>query len=146
LISLTRKEWFIMHTQVKFYCQNCGCPIIADSEAAGSSFQCFRCPEMVTIPSPTATVPTALARIDDGPPLMETPNNANGVIVVSGQETRSLSRGTTPVELRLPGQLGGLKANVDQKTSNAMATTFLGGLLVVVGAMLAVMFGGKHKA
>lgn len=135
-----------MHTQVKFYCQNCGCPIVADGDAAGTSFQCFRCPEMVTIPSRTATVPTALARIDDGPALMEHPAHTNGVIVTSSQEARSLSRGTTPVELRLPGQLGGLKANVDQKTSNAMATTFLGGLLVVVGAMLFAMFGGKHKA
>lgn len=135
-----------MHTQVKFYCQNCGCPIIADGEAAGSSFQCFRCSEMVTIPSRMTTATTTLARIDDGPPLIEIPVNANGVIVASGQETRSLSRGATPVELRLPGQLGGLKANVDQKTSNAMATTFLGGLLVVVGAMLFAMFGGKHKA
>jgi hypothetical protein len=46
----------------------------------------------------------------------------------------------------MPGNLGSLKANVDQPTSNAMATTFLGGLLVAVGAVLFAMFGGKHKA
>ena len=130
-----------MDTQIKFHCQNCGCGIIADGDAAGSTFQCFLCPEMVTIPARTA-----LARIDDGPPLREHPAHANGVIVASSQETRSLSRGTIPVELKLPGQLGGLKANVDQKTSNAMATTFLGGMLVALGAMLAVMLGGKHRA
>ncbi|MCZ2343624.1 MAG: hypothetical protein LC104_17800 [Bacteroidales bacterium] len=135
-----------MQTPVKFFCQNCGCPIVADGAAAGESFQCFKCPEMVTIPLPRATVSTALARIDDGLPLAEYPANTNGVIVASGQEALSLSRGATPVELKLPGQLGGLKANVDQKTSNAMATTFLGGLLVVVGAMLFAMFGGKHRA
>jgi hypothetical protein len=53
---------------------------------------------------------------------------------------------TTPVELRMPANLGSLKANVDQPTSNAMATTFLGGLLVAVGAVLFSMFGLKHKA
>lgn len=130
-----------MHTQVKFHCQNCGCPIVADGEAAGSSFQCFRCPEMVTIPSTTA-----LARIDDGPPLTAFPANDNSVIVVSNHDSHSSPHGGTPVELRMPGQLGGLKANVDQKTSNAMATTFLGGMLVAIGAVLFAMFGGKHKA
>lgn len=130
-----------MLTQVKFHCRNCGCPIVADGEAAGTSFQCFRCPEMVTIPSTMA-----LARIDDGPPLMEHSVHVNGAIAASSQEAHPQSSGMTPVELRLPGQLGGLKANVDQKTSNAMATTFLGGLLVVVGAMVFAMFGGKHKA
>ena len=53
---------------------------------------------------------------------------------------------TTPVEMSLPGQLGSLKAQVDQPTSNAMATTFLGGLLVAIGAILFAMFGGKPKA
>lgn len=134
-----------MHTPITFFCQNCGCPIVADGAAAGESFQCFKCPEMVTIPPPRATVSTALARIDDGPPLMAYPANGNGVIVASSQAAHSLSHGTTPVELRLPGQLGGLKANVDQKTSNSMASAFLGGALVALGATLTVMLGGKHR-
>ena len=52
----------------------------------------------------------------------------------------------TPVALRLPGRLGGMTANVDRKTSSAMATTFLGGLLVAVGAVLFPMFGGRSKS
>lgn len=130
-----------MYTNIKFRCQSCGCPIVADGDAAGSSFQCFRCPELVTIPSPTA-----LARIDDSSPVLEYPHDANGVVVASSHDRHSLSNGTTPVELRLPGQLGGIKTTVDQQTSNAMATTFLGGLLVAVGAALFAMFGLKHKA
>jgi hypothetical protein len=51
-----------------------------------------------------------------------------------------------PVEVRLPGQLGGMKAEVDRKTSNMMATTFLGGVLVAIGAVLFAMFGGKPRA
>jgi len=50
-----------------------------------------------------------------------------------------------PVEVRLPGKLGGMKAQVDQPTSNAMATTFLGGGLVVLGAILVSMLGGKVR-
>ncbi|MDX1968580.1 MAG: hypothetical protein SFV23_15490 [Planctomycetaceae bacterium] len=130
-----------MLTQVKFHCQNCGCPIVADGAAAGTSFQCFRCPEMVTIPSTTA-----LARIDDGPPLTAYPDaNVNGVVVASSHDARSSPHGVTPVELRLPGQLGGLKANVDQGTSNSIASAFLGGALVALGAALTVMLGGKHR-
>jgi hypothetical protein len=68
-------------------------------------------------------------------------------IIPRGSRALSQARGATaPIELRMPGNLGSLKASVDQPTSNAMATTFLGGLLVAVGAVLFAMFGGKHKA
>ena len=54
--------------------------------------------------------------------------------------------GLIPVEIRMPGKLGGMKAQVDQPTSNAMAATFLGGALVVLGAILVAMLGGKARA
>ncbi|MBR9804711.1 hypothetical protein GYB59_24780 [bacterium] len=50
-----------------------------------------------------------------------------------------------PVQLHLPGKLGGMTAQVDQQTSNTMATTFLGGLLVALGAFLFAGFIGKGK-
>tara|TARA_R110002072_G_scaffold303126_1_gene494843 strand:+ start:5367 stop:5681 length:315 start_codon:yes stop_codon:yes gene_type:complete len=97
--------------------------------------------------------PTALVRIDDGDdvPDLDLDDDSFGTVVeIVPRESQAMARqprgGTTPVELRMPGNLGGLKAKVDQPTSNAMATTFLGGLLVVVGAMLFSMFGGKGKA
>jgi len=130
-----------MHTPVKFYCQNCGCPIVADGTAAGESFQCFKCPEMVTIPPQRA-----LARTDQVAPIAECRTDANGIVMAQSLASHAPPDGVTPIELRLPGGQLGLKANVDQKTSNAMATTFLGALLVAFGAMLAVMLGGKHRA
>jgi hypothetical protein len=101
------------------------------------------------VPMPTAS--TALVRIDDGEdevPDLDLDYDSFGTVVeVIPRESRSVAHqfrgGATPVELRMPGNLGGLKVNVDQPTSNAMATTFLGGLLVVVGALLFSMFGGK---
>jgi hypothetical protein len=46
----------------------------------------------------------------------------------------------------LPGQLGGLKANINPKTIKAMATKCLGGTLVCAYAVLTAMFGGKYRA
>jgi len=50
-----------------------------------------------------------------------------------------------PVELRL-GRMIGMKVDVDGKTRNAMATTFLGGLLVALGAIIFARFGVKTKS
>jgi hypothetical protein len=50
-----------------------------------------------------------------------------------------------PVKMRL-GNLAQLDVDVDKPTRNAMATTFLGGLLVALGAIVFCMFGGKSKS
>ena len=50
-----------------------------------------------------------------------------------------------PVELRF-GRMIGMKVDVDGKTRNAMATTFLGGLLVALGAIIFARFGVKTKS
>ena len=39
-----------------------------------------------------------------------------------------------------------MKVDVDQKTSNSLATTFVGGLLVAIGVALAFILGGKRAA
>jgi hypothetical protein len=95
----------------------------------------------------------ALVRIDDGDddmPILDFDPGDIEVVGIIPRESLPMARqvrgGTTPVELRMPANLGSIKANVDQPTSNAMATTFLGGALVAVGAVLFAMFGLKHKA
>ena len=50
-----------------------------------------------------------------------------------------------PVELRF-GRMIGMKVDVDGKTRNAMATTFLGGILVALGTIIALRFGVKTKS
>ncbi|MEO2091786.1 MAG: hypothetical protein ABGY75_20215, partial [Gemmataceae bacterium] len=93
-----------------------------------------------TVPTTTALVPVSQQVV-----VPEVIDDYDPPRKLARRRRRRRSSGT-PVELRLPGQLGGMKANVDRKTSNMMATTFLGGLLVAIGAVLFGMFGGKSKS
>jgi DNA-directed RNA polymerase subunit RPC12/RpoP len=126
-----------MQTRVKFQCPECEVRLSARGDRSGHEIACPRCESPVVVPMSRALVPirreAVIAEvIDDAPPPRKL--------------ARRPRRNSTPVELRLPGQLGGMKAEVDRKTSNMMATTFLGGLLVAVGAVLFAMFGGKSRA
>jgi hypothetical protein len=146
-----------MHTSFKFRCQHCDTGLVADRKSAGLPCNCPSCAARLMVPLPVTS--TALVRIDQGdiyqgddddvcdPDFSIGDIGEVAEIVPRGSRALSQARGApTPVELRMPGNLGSLKASVDQPTSNAMATTFLGGLLVAVGAVLFAMFGGKHKA
>jgi hypothetical protein len=145
-----------MHTDFRFRCQHCDTGLVADRKSAGLACSCPSCSAQLMVPMPVTS--TALVRIDqediyqgddDVCDLDFDPGDIGEVaeIIPRGSRALSQARGATaPIELRMPGNLGSLKANVDQPTSNAMATTFLGGLLVAVGAVLFAMFGGKHKA
>lgn len=146
-----------MHTSFKFRCQHCDTGLVADRNSAGMPCSCPSCQTQLMVPVPATS--TALVRIDQGETYMGDDDEVcdpdfdfgdiGEVAEVIPRGSRALSQArsaATPVELRMPGNLGSLKASVDQPTSNAMATTFLGGLLVAVGAVLFAMFGGKHKA
>lgn len=127
-----------MHTTIKFQCPTCDTRMSAGSELSGRPCDCPRCDTRLTIPTAEALVPIKQQPLAPGV-IHEPPRP----MVRRRKRRRPLA---TPVEMRLPGQLGGIKANVDQKTSNAMATTFLGGLLVALGAFLFAGFMGKGKA
>ena len=116
-----------MHTLQKYQCPDCNHQFHLDEDLIGVPFDCSTCGTELMI-LPTSGLP-AMAHVmdDDAPAVRRMP-------------------ATTPVEMRLPGQLGSLKAQVDQPTSNAMATTFLGGLLVALGAFLFAGFMGKGKS
>lgn len=129
-----------MHTTLKFRCPNCAQRFGANDDLSGRSFDCPKCNTILTVPTASALVPVKSQPLvpeildDDFPPRR------------LAKRRKRRKQSVTPVELRMPANLGGLKANVDQPTSNAMATTFLGGALVAVGAVLFSMFGLKHKA
>lgn len=129
-----------MQTRLKFTCEHCDAHLSAKPSAIGRSVDCPRCAAPVPVPQTTALVPIK--------PRMVVPE-----VVDDDEPPRKLARrdlrrqsSTTPVELCLPGQLGGMKAEVDRETSNMMATTFLGAVLVALGAVLFSMFGGKSKS
>lgn len=125
-----------MSVKVKFRCPHCDVNLSAGGKLAGREVGCPGCAVPLVVPAVTALVPVrpqaVMPRVAEARPV----------------ERRVVRRKAelTPVELRLPGPLGGMKANVDRKTGNMMATTFLGGLLVAVGAVLFAMFGGKSKS
>ena len=129
-----------MQARLKFTCEHCDARLAAKPSAIGRSVDCPRCAAPVTVPRTTALVPikpqTVVPEVidDDEPPRK-----------LAGRDLRRQSS-TTPVELCLPGQLGGIKAEVDRETSNLMATTFLGGMLLAIGAVLMAMFGGRSKS
>ncbi|MBX3444189.1 MAG: hypothetical protein KF774_17430 [Planctomyces sp.] len=120
-----------MHTLQKYQCPDCNHQFHLDEDLIGVPFDCSTCGTELMIP-PTSGLPATAHVLDedvDFAPAVQRRHSA-----------------TTPVEMRLPGQLGSLKAQVDQPTSNAMATTFLGGLLVALGAFLFAGFMGKGKS
>lgn len=54
--------------------------------------------------------------------------------------------GLIPIEMRMPGNLGGMKAQVDEKTGGTLASVFTGGVMVAIGAFLLAMLGGKVRS
>lgn len=127
-----------MHTTIKLQCHECDSRMAVGDEFAGEIICCPKCDAPNLVEETEALVPVRPQPLAPGV-VHEPPRR-----MVRRRKRRR--REATPVEMRLPGQLGGLKANVDQKTSNAMATTFLGGLLVALGAFLFAGFMGKGKA
>lgn len=51
-----------------------------------------------------------------------------------------------PVEMRMPANLGSIKAQVDKPTSNILVSVFTGGVMVAIGAFLITMLGGKVRS
>lgn len=128
-----------MQTRLKFACDLCGAHLSANPSAGGKTLDCPRCAAPVTVPQCTALVP--VRRPAAVFPAVK-PCRPIGRLVRKGQRKRD----STPVELHLPGNLGGMRARVDRRTSNSITTAFAGGVLVAIGAALFAMFGGKGKS
>jgi hypothetical protein len=126
-----------MQTQLKFQCPHCDQRLQSMQEHAGLSFDCPQCTASIVVPTTHALVPV----------------NQPVVIAeaIDDYEEYGMARhghyqdDSKPVEMRL-GNLAGMKVDVDKPTRNAMATTFLGGILVALGAILFAMFGGKGRS
>lgn len=126
-----------MKTRLKFRCPECDARLSARDDRAGQVADCPKCQANVTIPMSRALVPfpqqVAPELVEDDPP----PTLARRV--------RRQSK-DVPLEMRLPGQLGSMRATVDRKTSNTLTASYMGGLLVALGAVLFAMFGGKGRS
>jgi hypothetical protein len=129
-----------MDTLVRFRCPNCDAGLNAKAEKVGRSYGCPNCSVPVTVPTSRALVPVRRqVIIPEIAPDDERPR------VPARRRKRRMVDDSKPVKMRL-GNLAQLDVDVDKKTRGAMATTFLGGLLVALGAIVFCMFGGKSKS
>jgi hypothetical protein len=129
-----------MDTQLKFRCPECHVRLMAEADHAGLNDNCPDCNATITVPVSQALVPV----VRRAKPPEVIPADDDFELDVP-RRRRHRDDDDKPVELRL-GNMVGMKADVDRKTRNAMATTFLGGLLVALGAIIFSMFGGKSKS
>lgn len=127
-----------MTTLVRFKCPHCHVGLKAKGEKAGNSYGCPNCETPVTVPTSRALVPVQRQALV--PEIVEPRRRRK----LARRRKRQMEE-SKPVEMRL-GNVVGMKVDVDKKTRNVMATTFLGGLLVALGAVIFSMFGGKSKS
>ncbi|MGL4465054.1 MAG: hypothetical protein ACRDD1_19585 [Planctomycetia bacterium] len=139
-----------MTVKLKFRCPNCDAKLSAGSKHAGKEVRCPGCTAPLIVPPVTILVaakPRTLApHVADAESVERRAAERPKLPKAEPTPVEPTSAELTPIELRLPGQLGGLKANVDRKTSNMMATTTLGALLFAGGAVLFAMLGGKARS
>jgi hypothetical protein len=129
-----------MNTLVRFRCPNCDVGLNAKAGQAGRSYGCPNCSIPVTVPTTRALVPVKRqVIIPEIAPDDERPRE------LARRRNRRMDDDSKPVKMRL-GNLAELDVEVDKETRKTMATTFLGGLLVGLGAILFFMFGGKSKS
>ncbi len=128
-----------MKTLVRFQCPHCHVGLKAKREKAGNSYGCPSCETPVTVPTQTALVPVTRTVIV--PEIIHETRRQRKMV----RRRKRRREESKPVEMRL-GEVVGMKVDVDKKTRNALATTFLGGLLVALGAVIFSMFGGKSKS
>ncbi len=142
-----------MHTTVKFHCQFCGAKISAKDSLVGQSRPCPNCSSHVTVPTmrlpaarhsvlaaPTRPVAPAMPSQPQHEALTQT--QSGGMAMAPPQADSEM----IPVEMRMPANLGSIKAQVDKPTSNILVSVFTGGVMVAIGAFLITMLGGKVRS
>ena len=154
---------------VQYACPICTTDCWYAAEKAGQDTTCRECNS--TYPVPTGLTPM-LVTVGTSPPRRKLTPEETEEFYASHPEARAMvHRRTVPAELvpepfeqmpeaRYPvsrqdddkkvkvglGKWIGMEVDVDGKTRNAMATTFLGGLLVALGAIIFSRFGVKSKS
>ncbi|QEL18778.1 hypothetical protein [Limnoglobus roseus] len=107
---------------IKFNCAGCQRPIRVEDDMGGLEFPCRKCGVVMVIPEKSGMTPEIVS------------------------EAPTPKKKTVSMSMSMPRGLGAMKTEVSQKTADSMASTFLGGLLAVVGAIIMGMFmrrGGR---
>ncbi|EAQ78963.1 hypothetical protein [Blastopirellula marina] len=128
-----------METTIKFRCPNCHKSISAKEHVAGSIRTCPACAANIQVPA----LGTSKADLMTG----------NGQQVASLKDVSPQLSGERaapnddliPLEIRMPGNMGGVKAKVDRETNKTLLTVIVGGLMTIFGFIVAAKFGGKVR-
>lgn len=142
-------------SRVRFACANCGTAVQADRRLQGKRVTCRACRQPTRVPvldAGQAVAPQARPVIP--PPVPGTPQatpvarakrrrqdpaELPWVVLLDEDDNPS----TVDVFVTGPKGLATMKTKVTQKTADNMATTFLGGMLVAVGAVLMAIILGR---
>lgn len=153
---------------IEFACPTCTNEYGALPEKAGQNMTCTNCNTVIPIP---VGIEPRLVNVGTDPGRPLTPEETAAFYGSYPQARPLVPRRAVPSELvpepyeRIPvahypvarqdddkkvklnlGKWLGMEVDVDGKTRNAMATTFLGGLLVAIGAIIAAKFGFKSRS
>ena len=140
-----------MHNAIiKFYCQFCGKKLSANDSLVGRSRPCPNCSSRVTVPTQLPVVKQSVDIVSKRPvaPPSQSPSRTLsqsqgfGMAMAPPQADSEM----IPIEMRMPCNLGGMKAQVDKKTGGTLVSVFTGGVMVVIGAFLVTMLGGKVRS
>lgn len=159
---------------LKFPCPHCNVRLNAKAEKAGRSYGCPNCSALVEVPTPRALVPVKpriivpeVIEVDEPPRvparrrkrrkddlIPEVPYYIDPEVIgddepvlVPARRRKNRDDEMVPVKVKIPGVPGAeFEGAVDEKTSNAVTTTVVGGFLVALGAIIFAMFGGKGRS
>jgi len=159
---------FSRRNLIQHACPTCTAEYWYLAERAGSDTTCNKCNSTYAVPT---GLPVQLQDVSTNPGRPLTPEETAAFYASHPEARAMVPRRTVPSELvaepyeRMPdarypvarhdddkkvnfnlGKWGGMEIDVDGKTRNAMATTFLGGLLVALGAIIFSRFGVKTKS
>jgi hypothetical protein len=115
---------------IEYQCPTCNAGFGTSPDKAGDATSCSHCKTDFMVP--VGLTPTFVAV-----------NAPAAVAEVMPQQTAW--SGTVPLRMHMPGVPGSLEVPVNQQTANSLAKTFLGGVLVAIGVMLAAMLGSRRS-
>lgn len=128
-----------METTIKFRCPNCSKAISAKERVAGSIRTCPACAANIHVPALRNLKAEMVA--DTGPHVM---SSKDAPPQHSGEGTTP-NDDLIPLEIRMPGNMGGVKAKVDRDTNKTLLTVIVGGLMTILGFIVAAKYGGKVR-
>lgn len=119
--------------RVQFMCPKCDQRLETLAKNAGRRARCTHCSAQMLIPQQP---------LEDSESAVLNPVPVRNPIVAPAKPENA----TVSLKIALPNNLGGMETNVTQSAADSVAKVVTGGVLVAVGAVLAMFFGGRKPS